>query len=215
MWERREASCGNALFEVTLCLHPQAWSELFRRRWCAHAVWTLLPVAWVISACLFQVSIGMYGGSLPLYPLPLALAYVAWHRGTGMGIFLAAAGGMAYDALTFGSLGTHSVILCVVWWMVLCLRLHLGWALRQCSWYPQLLGGLATCVYVLSKLFNYCLGSPRGDVLSYVPVYLFLGLLLNSFMLAPIQWGLYGFVERRLHRQEARDSEADEDGEGE
>ena len=48
------------------------------------------------------------------------------------------------------------------------------------------------------KLLRYSIGSVRGDVLSLVPVQLLLGVAVAALVLAPLQYGVYGVVERLL-----------------
>ena len=65
-------------------------------------------------------------------------------------------------------------------------------------WRGAALGGVSALVYVVLKLLRYSIGSVRGDVLSLVPVHLLLGVAVSALVLSPLQYGLYGVVERLL-----------------
>ena len=200
-WDSRSVSCGNALFEVTLSVHPRALRAFLRggdgRVWrCVGTV--LLTSLWVVSACLCQVSLGVCGEGLPLYPLPLAVAYVSWRRPAWAGVAAALLCGLLYDALTFSRLGVHSLLLCAVALSALWLREVLEELFPASPWAGSVLGGVSVLVYVVLKLLRYSIGSVRGDVLSLVPVHLLLGVAVAALVLAPLQYGVYGAVERLL-----------------
>lgn len=203
-WDSRSVSCGNALFEVTFSVHPQALRALLRGG--DGSLWrrvgaVLLTSLWVVSACLGQVSLGVYGGDgvgLPLYPLPLVVAYVSWRRPAWAGAAAALLGGLLYDALTFSRLGVHSLLLCAVALSALWLREVLEELFPASPWRGAALGGVSALVYVVLKLLRYSIGSVRGDVLSLVPVHMLLGVAVSALVLSPLQYGLYGVVERLL-----------------
>lgn len=195
--DRQTTNGGNALFDITVSVHLNVLTDYLLRKdgfW-FHIRLLVCNLLWIVFACVFQVSLNEHFPELPLYPLPLVTAYLAFSRRPWTGLFCALVCGIVYDSLTFGQLGISSAILGVVAVIVWFLSFGSDGIGRRLWERCLLLGGSSVFIYVACKLGLY-FAFPNGeDVLSLVPKHLLEGTLLCSFCLAPLMFSVMDFVE--------------------
>jgi len=188
---------GNALFEISISVHPGVLADYLLRAdgfW-FHVRLLVCSLLWVISACVMQISLNEHFLELPLYPLPLTVAYLACRRRPGAALLCSFVCGIVYDSMTFGRLGVSSAILGSIVIAVLYLSNGVDGIGKRFWERCLLLGGGSAFLYVACKLGLYFAFPNGDDVLSMVPRHLLAGTLLCGACLAPIMYSVMDLVE--------------------
>ena len=188
---------GNALFEISISVHPGVLADYLLRTdgfW-FHVRLLACSLLWIVSACVLQISLNEHFPELPLYPLPLTAAYLACFRRPWAAVLCSFVCGIAYDSMTFGHLGVSSAILGIIAVVVIFLSNGAD-GIGKRFWERCLLfGGGSVFIYVICKLGLYFAFPNGDDVLSLVPKHLLAGTLLCGACLAPIMFSIMDFVE--------------------
>ncbi|MBP5639564.1 MAG: rod shape-determining protein MreD [Victivallales bacterium] len=213
--DKQTTGGGNALFEFTLTVHPHVLiNYLLSKDGFWRHFWILfLTILWLITACVSQLALSEYFPELPLYPVPLTIAYLAYYRKPSFAVISALVCGILLDSLTFGRLGVSSGILGLVVVLIDYLS-HSMEGLEKRFWERcLLLGGGSVFIYVLLKLGLYFAFPNGDDVLSLVPKQLLLGTLLCGTCLAPLMFSAMDLIEwlfrLRSAKPESDDSTAE------
>lgn len=180
-----------AFIEITVTYHPEVLKESFRklgglRAWLLRGVFTVI---WLLVGVTVQQSLAVHFSELPLYPLPVVIAFLAQARSAKTALASAILGGIATDALQFSRLGPTSAILGVCTLAIIAMNEYEHNFSKQILSRTVLAGGLSVAIYVMLKLVIFWSSGGANSGVTLIK-HLFGGVALGAFMLAPIQFGI-------------------------
>lgn len=205
-----------ALFEITVTWHPHALLDYF---YSPDGFWRQLLTLgmttwWVVSCACLQMSLAEYFPELPLYPVPVMLAYLSAKRSPGLLVLAAFATGLVFDALAFKELGVTAVVSVLT---VLAVEMFFAVnprALRSFWQRSMLCSGLAAIVFTILKLLWSSFSSSHISMLSLFPKHCFGGMLIAALFLGPLMGTVMDSVEwiaRITPRKQSKPSSEDDD----
>lgn len=211
-----QANGSPALFEITVTWHPRALLDYF---YSPDGFWrqlvTLAITAWwVVSCTCLQMSLAEYFAELPLYPVPVMLAYLTARRSPALLILSAFVTGIVFDALAFKELGVTAVVSVLA---VTAVELFFALSPRSLRSFMQrsMVGsGIAAFVFTVLKLLWSSFSSGHVSMLSLFPKHCFGGTLIAALFLAPLMHTIMDFIEwlaRITASQSAKPSREDDD----
>ena len=210
--DKLKAGSGKALFEISISVHPSVLVDYLLRPdgfW-RHVRLLACSLLWIVLGSVLQISLNEHFPELPLYPLPLTAAFLAYFRRPWTGVLCALSSGIVYDSMTFGHLGVTSAILGLITIAILFLSSGDD-GIGKHFWERCLLfGGGSVFIYVIFKLGLYFAFPNGDDVLDLVPKHLLAGTLLCGSALAPLLFIVMELVESLLRLKAPNDSETAE-----